>query len=176
SSIPRSPAAVEAKAKEAWAGGWMLDKYGRPDYRTMRKIFGFGTEDDLYEEEEIDCQNARSEEEMILSLDPRLAMMILASGQLPPDLMPQPEDDALVHEHYHRLRLKRLRQDPGRAMPPNVELLRMHWEMTVQIIAPILMQQDPATLLGAGAGAAGAASGEGEEGPDEPQQQGPQAA
>lgn len=169
SSIPRSPAAVEAKAKEAWQMGFLLDKYGRPDWRTMRKIFGFGSEDELYQEEEIDIQNARSAEEMILSLDPRLVMMILASGQLPPELMPKPEDDAMVLEHEHRMRLKRLQQDPGTIHPLNVELLRMRWAACVQIVAPLLMQQDPAAVLALGAGQTppGQAGPEGEPNPEE---------
>ncbi|MGH7463047.1 MAG: hypothetical protein ACREMA_18730, partial [Longimicrobiales bacterium] len=40
SSIPRSPAAVEAKAKESWQLGILLDRYGRPDHRRMQQILG----------------------------------------------------------------------------------------------------------------------------------------
>lgn len=150
SSIPRSPAAVEAKAKEAWAGGWMLDQYGRPDYRRMQEISGFGSADDLYQEEETDVANARIVEDQILALDPQTAMLVLVQSQqmgtLPPPLMPKPEDDPFVHEREHRLRLKRLQNEP-RANPMCVELLRMRWQMIVANVAQLMLQQEPAVAM-----------------------------
>lgn len=167
SSLPRSPAAVEAKAREGWREGWLLDKYGRPDFRLMRELAGFGTDDDFEDEEELDVQNARTEEEMILALDPLLAALVLqvyqTTGILPPPLMPQPEDDPMVHERSHRVTLKQLRKDAS-ADPALVELLRAHWEMTVQILGPLLLQQDPATAMGAAAGQALLAPGQQPEG------------
>lgn len=174
--IPRSPAAVKAEAKEAWAMGIALDRYGRPDVRRMQQVMEFGTAEQLYAEEEIDIQNARSVQDMILSLHPADAMMALQflqqTGSLPDAISPKPEDDHLVMEYEHRMRLKSLRGDP-RVHPANLALLRAVWQIHLQAIAPILLQTEPATALGAGIlfgagddeGGQEAASDEGEEEP-----------
>jgi len=163
SSIPRSPAAVEAKAKEAWQLGFLVDEFGRPDYRRMQEIFGFGTADDLYAEDELDTQNARSEEDAILALPPPQAALIIAlfqqTGQLPPFIQPQPEDDQLIHERSHRRRLKEIRNDP-RVHPANTMLLRIHWQIHLLAAAPLLMQMEPGVMVGAMAGAGGGTGGE----------------
>lgn len=168
SAVPRSPAAQEAKAKELWAMGAMTDRYGRPDSRKMLEIFGFGDSGKLYEEEEIDIQNARQVQEMILGIAPPDALLVLQvfmeSGQLPPILTPQPEDDHLIHEAEHRMRLKQLRSDP-RVHPINRALLQLVWKIHVAAVAPILQMADPAVLMGAlGSPAAMGQEGEGEEG------------
>jgi hypothetical protein len=143
SSLPKSPAAVEAKAKEAWQLGFMVDEHGRPDFRRMQSIFGLGSEDALYAEEEIDEQNARLLEDLILSLRPEQSFGVLQhyamAGRLPPPLTPQPEDDAMVFERNHRLRLKRLQQDP-RSDPMTTEVLRLRWQHYAEIVAML----DPA--------------------------------
>lgn len=178
SSIPRSPAAVESKAKEAWTMGALVDRYGRPDARRLQEVLGFGTADELFAEEELDIQNARAEEDFFLSLAPEEAALLLmaaTAGQIHPLLIPKPEDDGMVHEYQHRMRLKLLRQDP-RATPFHVELVRMHWGFHVQIIAPLLQQTDPGALLGAAGTPQQGMLGPGQQQGQDQQQGAPQAA
>src|SRR5690606_29647054 len=103
---------------------------------------------------------------------PLEAMLILTlfeqSGQLPRALQPQPEDDQLVHERSHRRRLNELRSDP-RVNPANAMLLRLHWQIHLLAAAPLLMQTEPAAIVGAMGGAGGQPQGgEEEEGGEEP--------
>lgn len=175
SAIPRSPAAIKAEAAQAWEMGFMVDRFGRPDFRRMQEVFELGTAEELYAEDEINTQNARAVQDMILSLPPEMALVVLQqfeqTGKLPPPLQPQPEDDHMLMEREHRIRLQRLRHDP-RVHPINVALLRAVWQIHLMAIAPLAMQTDPAVVVGAGMGAPMLGPGEegGEEG-DEAQEE-----
>lgn len=167
SALPRSPAAVKAEAKELFMMGALTDDFGRPDVRRLQNLFGLGSEDELYAEQEADVQNARNEEELILSLSVEQAALILAlfmqTGQLPGPIMPQPEDDPVVHERQHRLTLKRLRTDQ-RVHPMNAEVLRLHWKFTVLMAAEVLAVAQPGAVAAVvGPGALGGGQQQGEE-------------
>jgi hypothetical protein len=155
SAVPLSPAATEAKARDAWEMGIMVDSLGRPDVRRMQSIFGFGSEDDLYGEEELDVENARRVEDAILTLQgpdlEQVGAFIQTTGILPQSLLPRPEDDPFVHEYQHRTRLKRAQADP-RVDPLALEILRMRWQAIANTIAPLLAQTDPAVALAAAGG------------------------
>lgn len=175
SAIPKSPAAVEAKALELWNAGALIDDFGQPDYRRLQETFGMGTADTLYGEQELDIQNARSIEDQILELDEQQLMevsiwMQVSGGMLPAGLQPRPEDDIFVHEREHRLRLKRIQSDP-RVHPWAVELLRQRWQACAFIVAPLLQGTDPAAAMSMMAGQpmlpAGEESGGGEGGQEQ---------
>jgi len=77
SAIPRSPAAIKAEAAQAWEMGFMVDRFGRPDFRRMQEVFELGTAEELYAEDEINTQNARAVQDVILSLPPEMALVVL---------------------------------------------------------------------------------------------------
>jgi len=150
SAIPRSAAAIKAETRELWELGALIDEFGRPDFKRLLSVYEHGSEDALYEEEELDEANAREEEDAILQLDPLLAEQVLVQalevGQLPPPLGLSSFDNHLIHERSHRKRLKRIENDP-RIAPANQALLEFHWTLTVQAALPILIQTDPDVAL-----------------------------
>jgi hypothetical protein len=158
SAIPRSPAAVKAEAMELWEAGALLDDFGRPDFRKLMEAYGQGSRDELYFEDDVDEQNARTEEELILDLHPTLAEQVafifMQTGELPPPFNVKAFDNDLVHERRHRLTLKKL------ALDPNVgdlqkQLLEWHWMGHVAAALPILAQTNPDVVAGLLAGPAG---------------------
>lgn len=142
SAIPKSPAALEAKARELWEAGAMIDQYGLPDHRRLLEVSGVANEDSLYFEEYQDKANARTEHEIILALTPDVALMALqyfqATGQLPEDFAPKFYDDHIIHEREHRLELKQLREKAMLASAPvnplALQVLELHWQLTVPMM------------------------------------------
>lgn len=137
SALPKAPAAVEAKAKEAWLGGYMMDEFQMPDWRRLLVIMGLGSEDRLFDELQQDKNNAALEEDAILEMDPDDMELVLAfvkvTGILPDELMPRRYDDHIVHEQRHKRKLKELRERMAsgdtRMTPNAILLLELHWEM-----------------------------------------------
>ncbi len=152
SFTPKSPAALQAQVKEAWAMGALIDRFGRPDHKRVMQVFGLGNPELLYQEEETDINNARMAQEMMLQMPPDQALMaiqlFMQTGELPPPLGPRPEDDHLVHEAEFRSRLKQLQSDP-RAHPISTELMRIRWRLHALAVAPLLMQTDPDVVMSA---------------------------
>ncbi|MCP4901248.1 MAG: hypothetical protein GY906_30125 [bacterium] len=137
SALPKAPAATEAKAKEAWLGGYMMDEFNQPDWRRLLVIMGLGEEDRLFDELQQDKNNAEMEYQGIMGLGPDEVQLILAfvqvSGTLPDELMPRRYDDHIVHEMRHKRQLKELREQmgtgDGRVTETSITLLELHWEM-----------------------------------------------
>ena len=137
SALPKAPAAIEAKAKEAWLGGYMMDEFQMPDWRRLLVIMGLGSEDRLFDELQQDKNNAALEEDAILEMDPDDMELVLAfvkvTGILPDELMPRRYDDHIVHEQRHKRKLKELRERMAsgdtRTTPNAILLLELHWEM-----------------------------------------------
>jgi hypothetical protein len=137
SALPKAPAALQAMAKEAWLGGYMMDEYNQPDWRRLQVIMGLGNEDRLFDELQQDKNNASLEEDTILAMAPEEILLVLAyvkfAGILPEEFLPRRYDDHIVHEMRHKRRLKELRermaQGDSRATPEVLILLELHWEM-----------------------------------------------
>lgn len=138
SALPKSPAATQAMAKEAWLGGYLNDEFEQPDWRRLLEIMGLGNPERLFDELQQDKNNAGMEEEAFLTLDPQMIQLVMffvqVNGRLPEEFMPRRYDDHIVHEKRHRRRLKELResvaaQQPG-INPDAVTILELHWEMT----------------------------------------------
>jgi len=137
SALPKAPAALEAKGKEAWLGGYLLDEFSQPDWRRLLVINGLAAEDRLFDELQQDKNNAAMEEDAILSMEPDDLQIILAfvrfSGQLPPELNPRRFDDHIVHEQRHKRKLKEVRERLGsgdtQVTEDHLTLLELHWEM-----------------------------------------------
>lgn len=144
--VPRSATVVKQTAMELFQAGALLDERGLPDYRRLMRIFEFGSDDELYAEDEMDRQNAMDEEEAILGIDPVLAAMLLeqamTTGILPAPFEVSAYDNHVVHERSHRQRLKKIEGDQ-RIHPLNKKLLEFHWTLTVQGALPVLIQTDP---------------------------------
>lgn len=160
SALPKSPAALEAKAKELWLSGVLVDDYMQPDWRRMLAITGLASEDRLYDELQQDKNNAMMEEEELMALPPEIVMMSLAfieqTGQLPNDLMPKLYDDHIVHEARHRRRLKELREAMGREKPDinpmNVQLFEAHWQAHIPLAQAQRMGLPPMPGFGSASG------------------------
>lgn len=147
SAIPRSAAAVKQEALELYQAGALVDPVTKmPDYRKLLYTFKFGSYEELYGEDELDKQNARDEEDMILGLDPMIAAQVvqlaMETGELIPPFGPSAYDNHVLHEHCHRQRLKQIEGDQ-RVHPMNRQLLELHWTLTVQGALPVLMQANP---------------------------------
>ncbi len=138
SAMPKSPAATQAQAKEAWLGGYLNDEFEMPDWRRLLTIMGVGNPERLFDEMQQDKNNAGMEERLILELEPDVLQLIIAfvtvNGRLPEELMPRRYDDHIVHEKRHRRTLKELREEaagPDSQMNPDaITVLELHWEMT----------------------------------------------
>lgn len=138
SGLPKSPAATQAMAKEAWLGGYLNDEFDLPDWRQLLKIMGLGNPERLFDELQQDKNNAGMEEEAFLTLDPQMIQLVLAfvevNGRLPEEFMPRRYDDHIVHEKRHRRRLKELRESAASGQqgiePGAVIVLELHWEAT----------------------------------------------
>ena len=136
SALPKAPAALEAKGKEAWLGGYLLDEFSQPDWRRLLVIMGLGAEDRLFDELQQDKNNAAIEEDAFLGMDPDDLELVLAfvrvSGELPPEFMPRRYDDHIVHEQRHKRKLKEMRErlsSGDTQMTENhLTLLELHWE------------------------------------------------
>lgn len=160
SALPKSPAATEAKAKDLWAQGALVDEFGTPDYRRMLMVTGLGDEDALYNEQQQDKNNAAVEEDFILGLQPQEAMIAIAfyaqAGVLPSELMPKPYDDHIVHEYRHRNLLKELREHVTTGErdvdPNNLKLLEIHWSLTLPLMQQQRMGIPPMPGFGQGTG------------------------
>lgn len=137
SALPKAPAATEAKAKEAWLGGYMMDEYNQPDWRRLLVIMGLGNEDRLFDELQQDKNNAEMEFDAIMGMNPDDVELILTfvrvMGGLPDEMMPRRYDDHIVHEQRHKRQLKELREQmatgDGRVSESFITLLELHWEM-----------------------------------------------
>lgn len=167
SAVPQSPAAIKAEARELWELGILVDDFGRPDHRKVLEAYGYGSRDELYQEEELDKQNARNEEELILQLPPEMAQQLLVEAMETGDLMEplgiSSYDNDLVHERSHRRRLKAI-EDDARIHFVNKKLLEYHWIQHIQAAMPILMQTDPDVVMPFLAEAEGEGEGEPNEG------------
>jgi hypothetical protein len=137
SALPKAPAAVEAKAKEAWLGGYMMDEFAQPDWRRLLVIMGLGNEERLFDELQQDKNNAGVEEDAFLGLAPDDLEIVLAfvrfTGELPDEFMPRRYDDHIVHEQRHKRKLKEMRErlasGDTRVSQNHLLLLELHWEM-----------------------------------------------
>lgn len=160
SAMPKSAAATEAKAREAWLSGVLLDEYGQPDPKRLLVIMGLGSEERLYAEDQQDKNNAGMEEDLLLGLPVVLADMALTfyekMGVMPSDFMPKPFDNHIVHEGRHRRRLKELREEiaSGKSQytPIHLELLQAHWQMTIPLMVQQKMGMPPMPGFGSAAG------------------------
>lgn len=136
SALPKAPAAMEAKAKEAWLGGYMMDEFSQPDWRRLLVIMGLGTEERLFDELQQDKNNASVEEDAFLSMAPDDLEIILAlvrfTGELPDEFMPRRYDDHIVHEQRHKRKLKEMRErlssGDTQITQNHLTLLELHWE------------------------------------------------
>ncbi len=147
SAVPRSASAIKQTSLELFQAGALIDpNTGLPDWKRVMKVFEFGTDDELYAEDEMDRQNARDEEEAILGMHPLLAaqvvLLALEDGVLPEPFALSAYDNHVVHEKSHRMRLKRIEGDE-RIPIENKKLLELHWTLTVQGALPVLIQSDP---------------------------------
>lgn len=169
SGIPKSASALKQTALELFQAGALVDPLtGMPDYRRVMKVFEFGTDDELYAEEELDRANAREIEDTILTLDPMMAaeLLMIAQqfGELPPPFGPDMYDNHVVFERSHRMRLKQIKNEQ-RIHPLNKQLLELRWSLVVQGALPVLMQTQP-DVAAAFLSPAPAEGGEGEAEPD----------
>jgi len=147
SAVPRSASVIKQTAMELFQAGALVDpNTGLPDWRRVMKVFEFGTDDELFAEEGLDKQNAREEEDAILTLHPLLAaqivMLFMTEGALPEPFGVSSFDNHVVHEKSHRMRLKKIEGDQRIPME-NKKLLELHWTLTVQGALPVLIQSDP---------------------------------
>lgn len=150
SGLPKQASALKQTSLELFQAGVLIDETtGLPDWRRVMKVFEFGTEDELYAEEELDRQNAMDEEELILQLPELIAVELLeisqTAGTLPPPINVSAFDNHIVHEKSHRMRLKRIEGD-DRIGDANKALLELHWSLTVMGALPILLNTDPAVV------------------------------
>ena len=136
SALPKAPAALEAKGKEAWLGGYLMDEFSQPDWRRLLVIMGLGNEDRLFDELQQDKNNAGVEEDAFLNMQPDDLEIVLAfvrfTGELPDEFMPRRYDDHIVHEQRHKRKLKEMRERLGsgdtRITQNHMLLLELHWE------------------------------------------------
>jgi len=148
SGVPRSASVTRQTALELFQIGALVDPVTHlPDYRRLLRIFEFGSDDELYGEQQLDEQNSRNAEDMILQLDPLMAQRLIEvfqkTEQLPAPFAPAPYDNLVVHERSTRLRLKQIESDQ-RIPQPNRALLQLRWTVTVMGALPLLAQADPA--------------------------------
>lgn len=152
--LPKSAAAVRAEARELWELGALTDEFGRPDVKKLLTAYNVGSTEQLYEEDQLDKQNARTAEEFILSLPPEIAVAVVlqaledmeaSGGQFPQLQAPfglNTYDNALVHEKSHRMRLKKIASEQ-QTPPEIVSLMELRWQSAAIAALPILSMTEP---------------------------------
>lgn len=168
SSLPEMKAAHEERIMLMWNSGAIVKKDGTPDTETLLRMMNMGDSTDLFEQTELDENNAKMEDKTFedLSQDPQamqmvaqylqgynMAVQMLQQNAIPPNewgefLPPPPEgipdiwdsDDDEVHIRIHNTFRKGMRY---RKMPPEMrQMVDIHYQKHMdRLQAPMLAQQ-----------------------------------